>query len=1170
MNSSAGSEDNRQKDHVSSFLSTVFTNHPIPHTMSHTTAEVLFERVYDILTAGNITYANSILHDILIQTCHAGTKETEQSFGNIFSQVDYLCKRCRISAADKHAIQRMRRHSNHDTPLSREEFLYDVRALCLFISAVFNTAVPSHIVPLIPTENRPAEHRREINARYIRCIVKEWDGGMITAETEQDTAGGSIIIDCNSDDFMYITDIIRPGTQLNLLDCNIESGTVTPAVIVFEPDFLIDISSIANCFKDHGHHPMSYTVNRMQPRANTYATLLGNFAGSALDDIVSRRKDYAIAGTLRNNFKEKATEYCSCLEFNGNKFKKDAAVQVNNIMQTANVLAHDYDLGQVTVEPSFVCEQLGVQGRIDLMTTDMRLLVEQKSGRNMNIEQKRANAFGSMQTESHYVQLLLYYGVLKYNFKLGRDSTDIRLLYSKYPPADGLLVVAYYRRLFLEAIKTRNLIVAGELKIASDGFESVIDDITPETLNTAHDTSPFYHRYIYPQTEAVTKPLHGMTPLEREYFCRMMTSVYREQRVCKLGAQEGVTGCAADLWNMTTEKKKDNGSIYTGLTLTGKEKSDANGGYDMITLGVPQDDDDFMPNFRTGDIVLLYSYAKGKTPDVRENILYKGNIAEIRSEEIVIALADGQRNNNFLGDVQRTGATGGTRLVAVEHAVSDASTNASIRGLHEFITSSKSRKELLLAQRAPVCDTAKQLSCHYNPAYDDILLRAKRARDYFILIGPPGTGKTSMALRYIVEEELADGDIQPSILLMAYTNRAVDEICDMLEDAGLEYLRLGGTYSCDKRFRQRLIRHTAENNPYLVGIRAKIAETRIITCTTSALMSRPYFFRIKHFSLAVIDEASQILEPNIIGLLSAHLPDKNGGTRCCIDRFIMIGDHKQLPAVVQQSEKDTVVDSAALNGIGLYNCRNSLFERLINIERKNNRTEFIGVLNRHGRMHPDIAGFPCSMFYTSEQLKPVPLPHQREKQLGYEGDAIDDTDRLLRQHRMVFIPSPDCRNPNISDNVNTAEAAIVAQTLYRIYRYYGNRFEPSKTVGIIVPYRNQIATIRREIEKLGIPELEKVSTDTVERYQGSQREVIIYSFTIQNRYQLDFLTNNSFCENGHTIDRKLNVAITRARRQMIMTGNVRTLTADPVFHRLMEYIKEKGGMADCPLETAPA
>lgn len=1130
--------------------------------MSHITAEELFDRVYGILTAAKDTAANRMMHDTLVLACHAGVKDTEQAFGNLFSQVDFLCKRCRVSASDKYAIQNMRRHSNRNTPLSHEDLLYDARALCLFISAVFNTPVPSHVTPLIPRENRRSETGKKINARYIRCIVRNLEGGMITAETEQDMMGGTVTIDCTGDDLRYITDIIHDGTQLNLLDCNVEGGTVTPQVVVLEPDFLTDISSIAACFKDHGHHSLAYTVNRMRPRANTYATLLGNFAGDALDDIVSRRNGYTLADTLRKNFREKATEYCSCTDFNGKKFKEDAVVQTENIMKTADMLASDYDMGLAAVEPSFVCEQLGIQGRIDLMTTDMRLLVEQKSGRNMNIERGCANAFGSMQTESHYVQLLLYYGVLRYNFKLSSSATDIRLLYSKYPPTDGLLAVAFYRRLFLEAIKTRNLIVANELRIASEGFAGVIDSITPETLNTTHDTSTFYHRYIYPQTAAVTEPLHAMTGTEREYFCRMMTFVYREQRVCKLGAQEGVTGCAADFWNMTPEEKQDSGNMYTELTLTGKEKSDPDGGFDIITLGVPQRENDFLPNFRPGDMVLLYSYDKERTPDVRENILYKGSIAEIGSEEIVVALTDGQRNSNFLGDVQRTGCKDGKRAIAVEHAVSDASVNSAIRGLHEFITAPAERKELLLAHRAPRRDTGIRLSRSYNPTYDDILLRAKQARDYFLLIGPPGTGKTSMALRYIVEEELADGGAQPSILLMAYTNRAVDEICSMLEDAGMEYLRLGGKYSCDKRFRHRLMENVVEKNPRLDVIRAKTAAVRIITCTTSMLMSKSYFFKIKHFSLAVIDEASQILEPNIIGLLAAHIKNTDGSTRCCIDRFIMIGDHKQLPAVVQQDEKASAVDSEALHAIGLYNCRNSLFERLINIERANSREDFTGVLNRHGRMHPDIADFPCRMFYGTEHLTPVPLPHQQEKSLNYTTDGADDgLDRMLKRYRMVFIPSPECKHPDISDQVNTAEAEIVADVVRRIYGYYGEGFDASRTVGIIVPYRNQIATIRREIEKLGIPDLERISIDTVERYQGSQREVIIYSFTIQNRYQLEFLTGNSFSENGFTIDRKLNVAMTRARRQMIMTGNIQTLEKDLVFRKLIGYIKEKGGVA---------
>ena len=159
---------------------------------------------------------------------------------------------------------------------------------------------------------------------------------------------------------------------------------------------------------------------------------------------------------------------------------------------------------------------------------------------------------------------------------------------------------------------------------------------------------------------------------------------------------------------------------------------------------------------------------------------------------------------------------------------------------------------------------------------------------------------------------------------------------------------------------------------------------------------------------------------------------------------------------------------------------------------------------------------------------------------------------------MVFIASADCRRPDISDKVNTDEARIVADMLRRTRRFYGEQFDPAKTVGVIVPYRNQIAMIRKEIEKLGMPELENISIDTVERYQGSQRDVIIYSFTIQQRYQLEFLTANSFTEDGRIIDRKLNVALTRARKQLILTGNIPTLQKSQVFNRLIQYVKQNG------------
>ena len=1153
-------------------------------------ASELFQRVRELLILPDLKpeTRNKMMHDTLILCCHEGVKDTKQAFGNLFSQVDYLCKVRGIKIADKIAIQTMRRHSNKPDALTNEELGYDARALAIFISAVFHVDVPHELNVLIPHTNRPYQKGLEINKRYIRCIVKSWDADFIRVDIDQDADEEEYLV-ClkdaeNNIDHTYLCELLREGTQLNLLDNQVRQPIITPRLIVLEPDYLVDISSIAACFTAYGHHPLLYLLNLMKPRANTQATLLGNFAGAALDDIINNHGHYRVNDTVKSNFREKALEFCTCPYFDAKKFYTDANLQAYNLQQVVDILfprtaaqaqmnafrgENLYDRKKAILEPSFVCEALGIQGRVDLMTTDCKLLVEQKSGRNLNIETHQADpSYHSYQLEPHYVQLLLYYGVLHHNFKLSNNLVNIRLLYSKYQPQDGLMVVAFYQKLFKEAIMYRNQLVAASFEIAKEGFEHALNELTPEVLNVVGAQDFFYNQYLKPQLAAITDPLHALSPLEEAYFCRMMTFVLREQMISKVGAQEGTNTSSSDLWTMPLAEKKDAGNIYTDLHITKKEMSAIGNGYDTITLSVPDQGKDFLPNFRIGDMVYLYTYRPEEEPDVRKAILYKGVLQEIHTHELVVHLNDGQQNADIFEM---------DKPYAIEHGTTDASTGGSIRGLHQFISAPKDKRDLLLGQREPLRNTSLTLTRHYDDVLNDIILRAKQAQDYFLLVGPPGTGKTSRALKFMVEEALNDGTGMPSagvirpghqqpassILLMSYTNRAVDEICEMLVDSGIPFLRLGSEFSCDERFRPYLIEKAIAQCPKLEAIRQYIIGTRVIVGTTSMIASKPFIFNLKHFKLAIIDESSQILEPNLVGLLTA------------VDKFILIGDYKQLPAVVQQSEKDSaiptiddrqdhaVIDMSILQDICLSNCRNSLFERLIRWEGHEKRSDFIGILRRQGRMHPEIAEFPNQMFYRREQLEPVPCPHQLETELAYTLPSQDALDDVLKAHRMIFIPSQFCKEPNVSDKINASEASIVVDVLRRVHRFYGKDFNAQKTVGVIVPYRNQIAMIRKGIEKLGIPELEHISIDTVERYQGSQRDVIIYSFTIQNIWQLDFLAGNSFVEDGHIIDRKLNVAITRARKQMIMTGNPEILRNNQIFNELMEYVKRKEGYFHC-------
>lgn len=118
-----------------------------------------------------------------------------------------------------------------------------------------------------------------------------------------------------------------------------------------------------------------------------------------LDDVINS-PHFSLNDTIRKNFREKAIEYASCGEFIPETFKKDATAQARNIRQTTSALFGIYDRSKVLLEPSFVCEMLGVQGRVDMMTSDRRMLVEQKSGRNRYIELGRQNGSGGKYLEN--------------------------------------------------------------------------------------------------------------------------------------------------------------------------------------------------------------------------------------------------------------------------------------------------------------------------------------------------------------------------------------------------------------------------------------------------------------------------------------------------------------------------------------------------------------------------------------------------------------------------------------------------------------------------------------------------------------------------------------------------------------------------------------------------
>lgn len=1122
---------------------------------------MIFQEILQLLDdrLASLSEKYNRLYALFIRMLEEQTLHTGISFSGPFPRMTYVCKDHDFSETELYRLNRFRVHCleamrNHESPEYRV-FLYDVKALAQSAAHIYGEPVPDELAAKLPHRDAPVEFQSAFTGakRNLRLVVDSWDEQMIQGYVEGEEAV-LVRVDYHAqavdEDLCYIRKLLEAGTQLFLLDVKTTpDGVLQPKQIIYEPDYLVDISSIAACWKEYGHQPYNNLLRKLMPAANTPAIQLGNLAGQFLDEAINNRSGKPINynDSIKHFFNHSALELITCGDLQD--FHHEARQQLQNIERfVGEVFAgvHHIKPEELILEPSFICEELGLQGRVDLLQNDYRVLMEQKSGKR---------AFGSNNhKEEHYIQMLLYRLLLLYNFGIEGKDAEQYLLYSRF--SDGLLLESAFNPLLMrEVLKLRNQMVKCDLLYAEGKVRPILEQLTPAHLNTMQRTDVLWQKYQEPQLKDLLQIFKGASELEKTYFARFFTFVAKEHLLAKTGNSSRTHGFSG-VWRCEVAEKQLLGDILLGMELAEKEESTIGGGFDIITLAIPPQGEDFLPNFRAGDIVILYAYEPGTQPQANKAKILRGSISEILPEKVTVQLRFPQRNTCIFPE---------DKVWALEHDFVESSYAALYRGLYAFLSAREERRNLLLNVRKP----SRNLQRRLNGSYDEgavplspFLLKAKQADDYFLLVGPPGTGKTSYALVAMVKEALTEEGT--SILLMAYTNRAVDEICEKMQKHGIEFVRIGSRLSCDARFHDQLLGEKVRTCANATAIRRMIAETRVFVGTTTAVSSKLHLFTLKHFELAIIDEASQILEPHLLGILSAQ----HGG-RNAIDKFILIGDHKQLPAVVQQPEESSKVTEPLLREIGLLDCRHSLFERLIRLQKKNGTEDFVYQLSRQGRMHPEVADFANRAFYGAT-LAPIPVPHQLQSLASSEKEGKNGLEQLVAERRVAFIVSPGDFRTTISEKVNVDEARRVAALLRVVYEQAEKRgkgtFHPYRTVGVIVPYRNQIAMIRKEIARLGIPELLAISIDTVERYQGSERDCIIYSFTIQRPYQLDFLTSNTFEEDGVTIDRKLNVALTRAREQMFLIGNPELLKMNPVFQKMMEEVKRVGAWVDVEVE----
>jgi ATP-dependent RNA/DNA helicase IGHMBP2 len=560
--------------------------------------------------------------------------------------------------------------------------------------------------------------------------------------------------------------------------------------------------------------------------------------------------------------------------------------------------------------------------------------------------------------------------------------------------------------------------------------------------------------------------------------------------------------------------------------------------------------------FQSGKMVSVFSNASGKSEKHHQN----GVVNYVRDNLMVITL-----NGDDLPDWIDSG------LLGVDVMFDEMSYREMEFTLKKVIEAEDNRvaefRELLLGgevagYRLPVTGEQETSNWQLATILNESQLKAAHkiieSKDIAFIHGPPGTGKTTtivQAIKYTIKDE-------GQVLVCAPSNAAVDLLVEKLSEQGLNVLRIGHParvteQSLSKTLDARIAEH--QNFDELRSLRKKMehtrqmadkykrsfghfekAERRILRdeakqlkadadllefyiindllqkseaiCCTLVGSSHPTL-RSRKYKTAFIDEAGQALEPACwIPFLRAQ-------------RVIFAGDHLQLPPTVKSNE-------AAKLGLA-----DTLFEK--GIKKHPAQSSMLQV---QYRMHEDIMKFSSNYFYGDELIahESVRAELLRPNQLPIE--FIDTAGASYTEEQ----------DPETLSRFNKEEASLLIRIVEKLIEEIGleDWLSQNISMGIITPYRAQVDYLHHLAESSPLLEpLHKLVTiNTVDAFQGQERDVIAISF----------VRSNAKGEVGFLADiRRTNVAMTRAKKKLIMIGDSATLGSHPFYTKLLEYVQGK-------------
>ncbi len=912
----------------------------------------------------------------------------------------------------------------------------------------------------------------------------------------------------------YILKIARRGAMVNIFNFSQVKDqlntyrTTKETIIVFEPDILVDVTDLAKCFNHNTVNPELYLIDFFEKVQVNYPLFLGIIINEFFDLLIIDKKidfETSFIRALRKNILK--TLLLAQKDDNSRKILRSSAY--SHFQQLSNFI-NTFTYDKISIEPTFISPDYGLQGRLDALVEyndepNRKDVIELKSGTapksEFYITDNEGNKYTIGVWAEHLAQATCYNLLLDSCYENRIGSSGILYSIDKNFLLRNIPNILKYKQ---ELMDLRNNIIGIEKAIANNKYK-LIDRLL------AYDENKI-PTFKLENLKSLKKTLQNLDELEKSYITELISFIYREKLAQKIGPNDSNRNGFSALWNETLEEKEENNTVLSNLTII-EDESDLESLYIVFK---PAPYQYFGTSFRTGDIAILYNSNLNLTPYKTQII--KGTIKSINSEKIVFNLRNKCIDKSLLKFKENW---------VLEPDFID-STKKTIQSLTKLIYSSPDKRKLLLGLSEPEFDQIETNAPSYlNRKQKETFHSATSAKNYYLIQGPPGTGKTSYMLKALVEYYYQKPDI--NLLLLAYTNRAIDEICKTLDrvEPKVNYIRIGAKEST--QLKENLLAELAERLT-LGQLFEKIHITRVYVATVASINYNSEILELKKFDIAIVDEASQILESDLIGILSG------------VNKFIIIGDEKQLPAVTIQHQAHQICNNELLKSIKLNNFAMSYFERLLRICKENGWFRAYGMLNEQSRMHPQILEFVNKHYYNNQLIT---NPSSDFSLFDEKNISKNSIITLLNENRIIFIES------KIETNfkVNRFEAEVIKLILNKLSDYIGNI-----DIGIISPFRAQCTEI---YTKLPHSWHNSVIIDTIERFQGSEKDIIIISFAINTVQLLSSI--QSLCEfDGNVIDRKLNVAITRAKKSLIILGNSRILNKSKVYADLIQYIKDFG------------